>query len=191
MDTSQDNIVSALKSIRALVGSLAFEAAVATLNGEAVAVAAEVAPAVVPEEKPKRTRRLTDEQRDAAKSNMAAMQAFIKAKRAALPEGTPHKEVQRQAGEEWKGKTKEEKEAWYKAHLEGSSAAPEVAAAEAPVGAPTTKVTKVTTPLGPAPRGAKRSVGRPPKDAPPTGRLNVRRLSKTETEEAPLPGAAE
>lgn len=173
MDSVQESTITALKSIRALVGGVAFEAAIASLCGEAVVPSPQTVDVAVDAEpaKPPRTRRLTDEQREAAKTNMAAMQAFIKAKRAALPDAS-HKELQRAAGAEWKAKTKAEKEAWYAAHL-----AP---AAEEP------KVAKVAAPLGPAPKGR----GRPPKELG-AGRLNVRRLSKTETEEGALPGAAE
>ncbi len=176
MDSVQESTITALKSIRALVGGVAFEAAFASLRGEALAPSPQTVDVPAePAAKAPRTRRLTDEQREAAKTNMAAMQAFIKAKRAAMPDAS-HKEVQRQAGAEWKAKTKAEKDAWYAAHL---------APAEEP------KVAKVAAPLGPAPVAPTvRHRGRPPKELA-AGRLNVRRLSKTETEEGALPGAAE
>jgi hypothetical protein len=175
MDSVQESTITALKSIRALVGGVAFEAAVASLRGEALAPSPQTVDVATNAEpaKPPRTRRLTDEQREAAKTNMAAMQAFIKVKRTALPDAT-HKEVQRQAGAEWKVMTKAEKDAWYAAHLAPAEEAP--------------KVAKVAVPLGPAP--AARGRGRPPKELA-AGRLNVRRLSKTETEEGALPGTAE
>lgn len=207
MDSVQESTIAALKSIRSLVGDIAFETALNSLRPPAPVAPALAAPAPVA---PKRTRTITDEQRAAAKANMAAMQAFIKERRSALPEGTPFKEAMRQAGEAWKALSKEQKEAWKPKGIQCGGCAQPITDLEAHrpcveqaieaavdsgkstqeavkqfLDASGVKVAKITA------EPEKRGRGRPPKDGLVATRLNVRRLSKTETDEAPLPGSTE
>ena len=112
--------VNVLKGLRALVGEVVFEAALVALkDGPHVTFAAEpvVAAAVPVEEKKKRTRRITDEQRDVIRRNMTALQAFVKAEREAQPPDTPYSEVKRIAGQKWKAIA--DKDAWIAANLNG------------------------------------------------------------------------
>ncbi len=134
MATIETHALSVLRGLRALVGEVAFNAAV-----EAVKTDKDV-PAAPATEKKKRTRNITEEQREVIRNNMAALQAFTKAVREELGDAVAYADAKKTAGERWKAMSKEEKEAWAAEHVVSASTEAEpveektvvIAAAEEP-----------------------------------------------------------
>ncbi len=119
MSSIETNALSVLRGLRALVGEVAFNAAVEAVRSDKdLPVAAAVAASP---EKKKRTRNITDEQRAVITQNMAALQAFTKAVRAELGEGVDYAEAKATAGARWKALSKEEKTAWVTEHMASDS----------------------------------------------------------------------
>ncbi len=146
----ETHALSVLRGLRALVGEVAFNAAVeAVKDDKEIAVSGAVA------EKKKRTRNITDEQRAVITRNMAALQAFTKTVREELGADVPYADAKKTAGERWKALSKEEKEAWTVQHVDNAAAAP--------VAAPVAEKTIVVS--APAEGEAKKGRGRPKKDA--------------------------
>jgi hypothetical protein len=146
----ETHALSVLRGLRALVGEVAFNAAVeAVQNDKDIATSGAVA------EKKKRTRNITDEQRAVITRNMAALQAFTKTVRTELGADVPYADAKKTAGERWKALSKEEKESWTVEHVD--NAAPE------PAAEPPTERTIVVS--APAEGEAKKGRGRPKKDA--------------------------
>lgn len=160
MSGIENHALNVLKGLRALVGEVAFNAAVEALRADkdvapGPAVSAAVAPAP---EKKKRTRNITDEQRAVITRNMTALQAFTKMVREELGDSVAYADAKKTAGERWKGLSKEEKEAWAAEHLdvEGSSTG-------AVVGAPKPSQDKVVAVVA-ADVEPKKGRGRPKKE---------------------------
>lgn len=118
MSSIETNALSVLRGLRALVGEVAFNAAVEAVRSDKDLPAA---PVVAAPEKKKRTRNITDEQRAVITQNMAALQAFTKAVRAELGEGVDYAEAKATAGARWKALSKEEKTAWVTEHMASDS----------------------------------------------------------------------
>ena len=123
--------------MRALVGEVAFNNALEALKEDKDIVAAGTAVPIT--EKKKRTRNITDEQREVIRNNMAALQAFTKVVREELGDSVAYADAKKTAGERWKGMSKEEKDAWVAEHpVTDAPAAPTeektvvIAAAEEP-----------------------------------------------------------
>jgi len=150
MTSIESHAISVLKGLRALVGEVAFNAAVEAVKDDKDVAAA---PAVAAEKK-KRTRNITDEQRAVITRNMAALQSFTKSVRAELGESVAYADAKRTAGERWKALSKEEKEAWAVAHVDNAPAADAPAVAEE-------KTIVVSAPDAEPKKGR----GRPKKDA--------------------------
>ena len=119
MSTIETNALSVLRGLRALVGEVAFNAAVEAVRSDKD-LPAGAAVTAVPEKK-KRTRNITEEQRAVITQNMAALQAFTKAVRAELGEGVAYAEAKATAGARWKALSKEEKTAWASEHMASDS----------------------------------------------------------------------
>ena len=109
--------LNVLRNLRALVGQVVFDGAVAALNAEPVgtadapivaAAAATTAPA-----KEKKPRKVNPEATAKRSADMAALQRFIQHTRKELGEATPYKEAQKVGGERWKALKEEERAAWY------------------------------------------------------------------------------
>ena len=100
------NTLEILRNVRELVGSEAFEAAVASLaSGAPVAAKKGVA-------KEKKARNTDPAKTAERKAGMGAMAEYTKQFRATMPEGTPYKEVQAAAGAAWKAMSDADKAAW-------------------------------------------------------------------------------
>ncbi len=159
MSGIENHALNVLKGLRALVGEVAFNAAVEALRADKdVAPGPAVSAAVAPEKK-KRTRNITDEQRAVITRNMTALQAFTKTVREELGESVAYADAKKTAGERWKALSKDEKEAWASEHLdaEGSSTS-------AVVGAAKPSQDKVVA-VAAADAEPKKGRGRPKKDA--------------------------
>ena len=100
------NTLEILRNVRELVGSEAFEAAVASLASGAPVAAKK---GKGKEKKPRNTDPAKTAERSA---NMAAMQEHKRRFQATMPEGTTHQEAQKAAGAVWKAMSPEEKTAW-------------------------------------------------------------------------------
>lgn len=135
MTSIQKYTVEALKALKGLVGEIAFEAAIAEVHGPtekhvhfdrplATMNTVESVP-VVAEEQKKRTRKITESQRQVVSRNMAALQAYTKAMKGEMGEGTTYADMKKTAGERWKALSKEEKEAWIATNMT-TEAAPNV-----------------------------------------------------------------
>jgi hypothetical protein len=122
MSAIETNALSVLRGLRALVGEVAFNAAVEAVRSDKdLPVAAAVVAATNVVEKKKRTRNITEEQRAVITQNMAALQAFTKAVRTELGDGVPYAEAKATAGARWKALSKEEKVAWASEHMASDS----------------------------------------------------------------------
>lgn len=149
MASLEVHATSVLKGLRALVGEVAFRAAVAALDSDEGSAPLSAPLVAASEPKKKRTRNITEEQRAVITRNMTGLQEFTKTVRAEMGAEVAYKDVKKAAGERWKAMTKEEKEAWMVAHLDGAAAAP-VAEPE---------------PVSVAPAPEPKTRGRPKKDA--------------------------
>jgi hypothetical protein len=161
MSGIENHALNVLKGLRALVGEVAFNAAVEALRADKdVAPGPAVSAAAAAPEKKKRTRNITDEQRAVITRNMTALQAFTKMVREELGESVAYAEAKATAGSRWKALSKEEKEAWATEHLdaEGSSTG-------AVVGAPKPASEDKVIAVAAADAEPKKGRGRPKKDA--------------------------
>ena len=131
MSGIENHALNVLKGLRALVGEVAFNAAVEALRADKDVAPGPAIAAAAPEKK-KRTRNITDEQRAVITRNMTALQAFTKTVREELGESVAYADAKKTAGERWKALSKEEKEAWASEHLdaEGSSTSAVVGASK-------------------------------------------------------------
>ena len=111
--------LNVLRNLRALVGQVVFDGAVAALNAEPVGaaevpiVATAAAATVVAPSKEKKPRKVNPEATAKRSADMAALQRFIQHTRKELGEATPYKEAQKVGGERWKALKEEERTAWY------------------------------------------------------------------------------
>lgn len=159
MSSIETNALSVLRGLRALVGEVAFNAAVEAVRSDKDIPVAAVAAATNVVEKKKRTRNITEEQRAVITQNMAALQAFTKAVRTELGEGVPYAEAKATAGARWKALSKEEKTAWASEHMASDSTS-----TGAVVGPPQAAVTQEKT-IAVAAEEPKKGRGRPKKEA--------------------------
>jgi hypothetical protein len=159
------SIVEILKNLKAVVGEVAFDAAVAAVQGKHVTFAE---PAAAPK-KERKQRVISEETAAKVRENMTNMQAFTKFVRTELGEETPFKEAQKIAGERWKGMSAEERADWVAKNVQKEGEAPEAAEKTVSVAVPaevkppkSPQVTAVKEPAAPA-QEPKKGKGRPPK----------------------------
>jgi hypothetical protein len=126
----ESHALNVLKGLRALVGEVVFQSAIASLSGAEVAapavVVAEAEAIPVPVPNKKRTRTITEEQRAVITRNMTGLQRFTKTVKTEMGESVSYATVKKTAGERWSAMTKEQKEAWMNEHVTVVAAAPVV-----------------------------------------------------------------
>jgi hypothetical protein len=152
-----------LRNVRALVGEVAFTAAVEALKSEPIGVADIAVKAGKKEKKEKKPRNTDPVKTEKRKADMTALQAFIAKVRSEMPDGTPYKEVQAAAGTQWKALSEDEKNAWKAAHPYVPSATSSPAESEAEAEAEAAPEEKTVTVVVPEPTAAKKPRGRPSK----------------------------
>lgn len=153
---ASESVLDVLRGVRALVGEVAFNAAVAQLNGGAASTVPTAAAAKPVKERKKRT--LDAEAAEKARRNMATMQAYYQEVRKEMPE-MPYKEMLKVAGGRWKALSAEEKEAWATAAADGAKTVQVTAAAGSKAVAEQVTVTKDAA----AAEAPKKGRGRPKK----------------------------
>lgn len=132
--------IEILRNLKSLVGEVEFNKAVTALSATALSASG---PNVVVDAAPTKKPRKSDPVKSAKRSSdMAALQNYIGTIRKEMPEDTPYKQVQVEAGKRWKTLTVAEKEKF-------------ATAPPAPPAAADNKVCQVTVP---EPKEPKQSV---------------------------------
>jgi len=98
--------IEILRNLKSLVGEVEFNKAVAVI-ASASAPAPNVVVDAVPAKKPRKSDPVKSAKRS---SDMAALQNYIGTIRKEMPDDTPYKQVQVEAGKRWKALTVDEKE---------------------------------------------------------------------------------